>query len=86
LVSSFDWGRLDIGDPDQVRSMVGEQLDHQDKRIWTIPWVAGSYDAKSGRSTLVAALVQIARNKRADESWYSDIPMLDLAAYGGAPD
>jgi DGQHR domain-containing protein len=86
LVASFDWGRLDIGDPEQVQGMVGELLDHQDKQFWTIPWVAGSYDTKAGRSTLVAALVQIARNKRADESWYADITMLDLATYGGAPD
>ncbi len=86
LVSYFDWGRLDIGDPDQVRKMVGELLDHQDKQFWTIPWVTGSYDTKSGVSILVAALVQIARNKRSDEPWSSEIPVLDLAAHGGAPD
>jgi DGQHR domain-containing protein len=86
LVASFDWGRLDIGDPDQVNTMVAELLDHQDKRFWTIPWVAGSYDTKAARSTIVASLVQISRNKRVDDSWYADINMLDLAAYGGAPD
>ena len=86
LVASFDWGRLDIGDPDQVNAMVAELLNHQDKRFWTIPWVAGSYDTKAGRSTIVASLVQISRNKRVDDSWYADINMLDLAAYGGAPD
>jgi hypothetical protein len=38
------------------------------------------------RSTIVASLVQISRNKRVDDSWYAGINMLDLAAYGGAPD
>jgi DGQHR domain-containing protein len=86
LVSSFDWGRLDIGDPEQVRTMVEELLAHQDKRFWTIPWVASSYDTKAGRSMLVSSLVQVARNRRADDPWYTDITILDLAAYGGSLD
>jgi hypothetical protein len=82
LVASYDWGQLDIADPGAVQEMVNELLSHQEKSIWTAPWVAGSYDTRAGRTLVVEGLVQIARNIRSDETWYAGVPFLDIAALG----
>jgi len=77
LIGSYDLGRLDISDPDQVGKLVEEVLSNQERKFWQVPWTSTSYDTKVGRALIVASLVQIARNIRAGVPWYEDVELVD---------
>jgi DGQHR domain-containing protein len=77
LVASYDLGRLDISDPEQIARLVEEMLGNQERKFWKVPWTSSSYDTKVGRSLIVQSLVQIARNVRAGSSWFEDIELVD---------
>jgi hypothetical protein len=77
LVASYDLGRLDISDPEQIARLVEEMLANQERKFWKVPWTSSSYDTKVGRSLIVQSLVQIARNVRAGSSWFEDIELVD---------
>ena len=77
LVGSYDLGKLDVSDPDQVGHLVDEILSHQERSFWKVPWTSTSYDTKVGRALIVASLVQIARNVRAGVPWHEDVELID---------
>lgn len=77
LTASYDMGRLDISDPDQVSGLVDEILANQERKFWTAPWTSTSYDTKVGRSLIVQSLVQISRNLRGGSPWFEDVEMID---------
>jgi DGQHR domain-containing protein len=79
LVSSYDLELLDISDPDAVGKKVESILQNQVEAFWVTPWTSTSYDTKVGRSMIVDALVQIARNVRSGVAWYEDIGLVDPA-------
>ena len=77
LVGSYDLGRLDISDPEQIATLVEEILSYQERKFWKVSWSSTSYDTKVGRSLIVHSLVQIARNIRAGSPWFDDIELVD---------
>jgi DGQHR domain-containing protein len=77
LTSSYDMGRLDISDPDEISNLVDEILTNQERRFWTVLWTSTSYDTKVGRSLIVQSLVQISRNLRGGAPWFEDVEMVD---------
>lgn len=79
LVSSYDLELLDISDPEAVGKKVESILQNQVAAFWSTPWTSTSYDTKVGRSMIVNALVQIARNVRSGVAWYEDIGLVDPA-------
>ncbi|MEQ1886564.1 MAG: DGQHR domain-containing protein [Bryobacteraceae bacterium] len=79
LVAQYDLGRLDISDPDAVTSLVDEVLANQERKFWKVPLTSTSFDTKVGRSLIVQALVQIARNVRAGTPWFEDIEIVDAS-------
>jgi len=79
LVSSYDLELLDISDPDAVGKKVESILQNQVEAFWSTPWTSTIYDTKVGRSMIVDALVQIARNVRSGVAWYEDIGLVDPA-------
>lgn len=85
LIGSYDLGRLDVSDPDQVAKLVDEVLSNQERKFWKVAWTSTSYDTKVGRSLIVAALVQIARNIRAGVPWYEDVELIDAASIEPTP-
>jgi len=78
LVASYDWGQLDISDPQQIEKQVKKLLSYQAKMFWEVSWEPSSYDTKSGRALIVESLVQISRNLRADDLWYADVKIVDV--------
>jgi DGQHR domain-containing protein len=80
LVASYDLGKLDVSDPDQVAGLVDDLLSHQERSFWRVQWTSTSYDTKVGRALIVASLVQIARNVRAGVPWYEDVELVDAAS------
>ena len=79
LVSSYDLELLDISDPDAVGKKIDSILLNQVAAFWATPWTSTSYDTKVGKSMIVNALVQIARNVRSGVAWYEDIGLVDPA-------
>jgi DGQHR domain-containing protein len=77
LVASYDWGQLDISDPEQIVKHVKKLLSYQEKKFWEVSWEPSNYDSKSGRALIVESLVQISRNLRANELWYADVKIVD---------
>ncbi len=55
LVGSYDLGRLDVADPEEVAQLVDELLSHQERRFWQVAWTSASYDTKAGRALIVAS-------------------------------
>lgn len=78
LISSYDWGRLDIADPDDVAKNVRELLKFQHREFWTRPWTTTSLDTKAGRDLVVDALVKIGRNVRSGDVWHEEVTLVDL--------
>jgi hypothetical protein len=78
LVASYDWGQLDISDPQQIEKQVKKLLSYQAKMFWEVSWEPSSYDTKSGRALIVESLEQISRNLRADDLWYADVKIVDV--------
>ena len=78
LISSYDWGRLDISDPDDVARNVQELLRFQHKEFWIRPWTTASLDTKAGRDLVVDALIKIGRNVRSGDVWHEEITLVDL--------
>jgi DGQHR domain-containing protein len=78
LIASYDWGQLDISDPEQIKKHVKMLLGNQEKRFWEVAWKPSSYDTKSGRALIVDSLVQISRNLRANDLWYADVKIIDV--------
>ncbi|MCP4701945.1 MAG: hypothetical protein GY862_34560, partial [Gammaproteobacteria bacterium] len=79
LVASYDWGELDISDPEQIVKHVKKMLINQEKNFWKVAWVPSSYDTTSGRALVVNSLVQISRNLRAGNLWYADVKIIEVA-------
>lgn len=85
LIASYDLGRLDVSDPDQVAKLVTELLSYQEKKFWQVAWTSASYDTKAGRALIVDSLIQIGRNIRAGVPWYEDVEVVDSAALEQGP-
>jgi hypothetical protein len=78
LIASYDWGELDLSDPEQVIKQVEARLRYQEPKFWEVAWVQSSYDTKSGRALIVESLVQISRNLRTGDLWYADVKIVDV--------
>ena len=78
LVSAYDWGELDIADPDALRKRVNQLLAFQEEQFWTVGWTATSLDTRAGRDLVLEALALIARNKRAELPWYEGVSLIDV--------
>jgi DGQHR domain-containing protein len=78
LVSAYDWGDLDIADPDALRKRVNQLLGFQEEQFWTVGWTASSLDTRAGRDFVLEALSLVARNKRAELPWYEGVTLIDV--------
>ncbi len=78
LVSAYDWGELDISDPDAVRARVNHLIAFQEEQFWTVDWTSSSLDTRAGRDLVLEALSLVARNKRAGVPWYEGIQLIDV--------
>jgi hypothetical protein len=78
LVSAYDWGDLDIADPNGVRKRVNQLLAYQEEQFWTAGWTASSLDTRAGRDLVLEALSLVARNKRAELPWYEGVSLIDV--------
>jgi DGQHR domain-containing protein len=78
LVSAYDWGDLDISDPDAVRKRVNQLLAFQEEQFWEVGWTTTSLDTRAGREMVLEALSLVARNKRAELPWYEEIKLIDV--------
>lgn len=78
LAKLYEWGSLDLTDPDQVRAKAETLLAAQHKEFWTRPWKSSSYDTRVGRQLIVDDLVQLTRNLRAEDPWYQDLQVVDM--------
>lgn len=78
LVSAYDWGDLDISDPDAVRGRVNQLLGFQEEQFWTVGWTTSSLDTKAGREIVLEALSLVSRNKRADVPWFEEVELVDM--------
>jgi len=85
LIGSYDLGRIDVSDPEQVARLVAEVLSNQERRFWQVAWTSTSYDTKVGRALIVSSLVQIARNIRAGVPWYEDVELIDATTIEPVP-
>ncbi len=78
LVSAYDWGDLDISDPDAVRVRVKQLLVNQEEQFWVVGWTSTSLDTRAGRDIVLESLSLVARNKRADLPWFEGIDLVDV--------
>ena len=51
LVSAYDWGELDISDPDAVRARVNHLIAFQEEQFWTVGWTSSSLDTLQGATS-----------------------------------
>ena len=77
VASSYDLAQLDITSLDAVRLRTRELLTYQQKDFWTANWSLTGKDNSAGRRSVVDALVQIGRNKRAGREWSEDVELLE---------
>jgi hypothetical protein len=80
LAKLYEWGNLDLTDPDEVRAKSETFLAAQHKEFWTRSWKSSSYDTRVGRQLIVDDLVQLTRNLRAGDPWYQDLKVVDMTA------
>jgi DGQHR domain-containing protein len=78
LVSRYDWGELDIADPEAVRSTVGTLLDSQTPDFWEKDWSIRINDSQLVRDTIIDSLTRIARNIRAEQPWHEGVDIVSL--------
>ena len=77
VASSYDLAQLDITNPEPVLLRTRELLIYQQKDFWTANWSPTGKDNSAGRRSVVDALVQIGRNKRAGREWSEDVELLE---------
>lgn len=78
LVARYDWGELDIADPEAVRSTVGTLLDAQTAEFWEKEWNIRINDSQLVRDTIIDSLTRIARNIRAEQPWHEGVDIVTL--------
>lgn len=76
LVARYDYGDLDLANPDVVRENARRLLEMQVKEFWQSEWTIRINDSKSVQDKLVETLTLIARNIRAGLSWHEGIDMV----------
>jgi DGQHR domain-containing protein len=86
LVSAYDWGELDISDPEEVRTRVNLLLPFQEEEFWTVGWTSKSLDTSAGRALVLEALSLVARNKRAELPWFEGVDLVDVNQLEGFSD
>ncbi len=78
LVARYDWGELDVSDPDAVRENAVQVLQFQTPEYWRCTWTLPISDTKAVRDTIVRSLTQMARNLRAGQPWHQEVEMVAL--------
>lgn len=80
LLQRYDWGELDILDPDQVDQAIAKVVQVLEPRFWSVDteWTAKGLDTSAGRRIFSEALEQIVRNKRQGAPWYTDVSMVSV--------
>ena len=71
------FARVQITNPEPVLLRTRELLIYQQKDFWTANWSLTGKDNSAGRRSVVDALVQIGRNKRAGREWSEDVELLE---------
>src|SRR5208337_4917438 len=66
-----------LTNPEPVLLRTRELLIYQQKDFWTANWSLTGKDNSAGRRSVVDALVQIGRNKRAGREWSEDVELLE---------
>ena len=78
LVARYDYGDLDLANPEDVRQKARRLLEMQAKEFWQCEWTIRINDSKVIQDKLVETLTLIARNIRADQSWHEGIDMVRI--------
>ena len=78
LVARYDYGDLDLANPEAVRATVRRLLEMQTKDFWDSEWTIRVNDSKVVQDKLVETLTHIARNIRAEQPWHEDIDMVRM--------
>jgi DGQHR domain-containing protein len=73
VISKYDFGDLDISDPDQVRAVVQEILEYQTPDFWKSEWTLKISDAIAVREQIIEALTRIYRNLKSGKEWKADL-------------
>lgn len=76
LVAKYDWGELDVSDPDAVRGGAEQVLQFQTPEFWRCAWTLPISDTKAVRDTIIQSLTQIARNLRSGQPWHEEIDIV----------
>ena len=76
LISRFDWGELDISDPDDVRVTCQKLVSNIPEDFWTHPWKIKISDSASTRDLIVQSLEECSRNVRAGRDWFEGVTLL----------
>jgi len=79
LVGRYDWGEMDISDPEDVASKCRQVLINLSPDFWTYPWKIKISDSASTRDLIVQGLEESARNIRAGRGWSEGVALLDEA-------
>lgn len=76
LVAKYDYGELDIANPEAVRAMVSRLMEAQTRQFWESEWTIRINDSKVVLDKIVESLTHVARNLRSDQPWYEGIDMV----------
>lgn len=80
LVGRYDWGELDISDPDDVTEKCYQVLMNLSADFWIHPWKVKISDSASTRDLIIQGLEESARNMRAGREWSEGVALLDEAS------
>jgi DGQHR domain-containing protein len=78
LVAKYDYGELDIANPEAVCAMASRILEGQTRQFWESEWTIRINDSRVVQDKIVESLTHIARNSRSDQPWYEGIDMVVL--------
>ncbi len=73
LAKLYEFGEVNLADPEQVATKVRVLLGNQNPDFWTSRWKDGSLDTATGRQLVVDDLTRVARNRRAGLSWFEEL-------------
>ena len=78
LVSRYDWGQLDVTDPESLHERVDDLLRFQTPKFWRCEWNVQINDSRAVRDLIVKALTKVARNLRGEQPWHNDVGFVSL--------
>lgn len=73
LAKAYEWGEVDLNDPDQIAQRTNALLANQERSFWTLGWKEGGLDTVAGRQLVIDDLTRIARNRRGGLPWHEEL-------------